>query len=109
MPDSVDLLIEAKWIIPVEPAGIVLENHSVAIDKGRIVAILQQSEADALFFSYPDKKSGKSHPHSGPCQPTYPCSNDTATRACGQLAPQQMDAKRSLAGRNKAPFYTIRI
>lgn len=49
MPDSVDLLIEAKWIIPVEPAGIVLENHSVAIDKGRIVAILQQPEEKFRF------------------------------------------------------------
>ena len=44
MPDSIDLLIEAKWIVPVEPAGTVLENHSVAVDKGRIVAVLQQSE-----------------------------------------------------------------
>jgi 5-methylthioadenosine/S-adenosylhomocysteine deaminase len=49
MPDPVDLLIEAKWIIPVEPADIVLENHSVAVDKGRIVAILQQSEGKIRF------------------------------------------------------------
>jgi 5-methylthioadenosine/S-adenosylhomocysteine deaminase len=50
MPDSVDLLIEAKWIIPVEPADIVLENHSVAVDKGRIVAVLQQSEGKIRFI-----------------------------------------------------------
>lgn len=49
MPAPVDLLIEAKWIIPVEPANIVLENHAVAIDKGRIVAILQQSEGKIQF------------------------------------------------------------
>jgi 5-methylthioadenosine/S-adenosylhomocysteine deaminase len=49
MPDPVDLLIEAKWIIPVKPADIVLENHSVAVDKGRIVAILQQSEGKIRF------------------------------------------------------------
>ena len=36
----VDLLIEARWIIPVTPAGCVLENHAVAIDQGRIVAVL---------------------------------------------------------------------
>ena len=49
MPDSIDLLIEAKWIVPVEPAGAVLENHSVAVDKGRIVAVLQQSEGKIRF------------------------------------------------------------
>ena len=49
MPSPIDLLIEAKWIIPVEPANSVLENHSVAIDRGRIVAILQHSEAIIRF------------------------------------------------------------
>ncbi|MFB0934300.1 MAG: TRZ/ATZ family hydrolase, partial [Propionivibrio sp.] len=50
MPLPIDLLIEAKWIIPVEPANTVLENHSVAIDQGRFVAILQHPEALARFI-----------------------------------------------------------
>ena len=45
----VDLLIEAHWIIPVKPVGTVLENYAVAVDKGRIVAIAQQSEARNTF------------------------------------------------------------
>jgi 5-methylthioadenosine/S-adenosylhomocysteine deaminase len=45
MKTPVDLLIEARWIIPVEPERAILENHAVAVDKGRIVAILQQSDA----------------------------------------------------------------
>ena len=49
MITPIDLLIEARWIIPVEPANVVLENHAVAIDKGRIVAILQQTEAHSRF------------------------------------------------------------
>jgi len=49
MTTSIDLLIEARWIIPIEPAGIVLENHSVAVDKGRIAAILPQDEAAVRF------------------------------------------------------------
>ena len=49
MNTPIDLLIEARWIIPVEPANTVLENHAVAIDEGRIVAILQQPEAHARF------------------------------------------------------------
>ncbi|WP_319239802.1 TRZ/ATZ family hydrolase [uncultured Propionivibrio sp.] len=46
---KIDLLIEARWIIPIEPAGIALENHAIAIDAGRIVAILQQSEAHRRY------------------------------------------------------------
>jgi len=49
MNTPIDLLIEARWIIPVEPANAVLENYAIAIDKGRIVALLQQSEARIRF------------------------------------------------------------
>lgn len=59
MPTTVDLLIEAQWIIPVEPANIVLENHSVAIDRGRIVAILQQTEANLRFAPKETKRLPK--------------------------------------------------
>jgi 5-methylthioadenosine/S-adenosylhomocysteine deaminase len=45
------LLIEPRWIIPVEPAGAVLENHALAVREGRIEAVLPSSEA-ARFSSY---------------------------------------------------------
>jgi len=35
-----DVLIHAKWIIPVVPAGLVLDNHVVAIKDKKIAAIL---------------------------------------------------------------------
>lgn len=41
----VDTLIHARWIIPVEPASVTYENHSLAIDKGRIVDLLPTAEA----------------------------------------------------------------
>ena len=41
----IDLLIEAEWVIPVQPHGLVLADHAVAVDRGRIVAILPQAEA----------------------------------------------------------------
>ena len=41
---TADLVIEAAWIIPVEPHGIVLENHAVAIADGKIVALLPRDE-----------------------------------------------------------------
>jgi len=46
---SADLLVSARWIIPVEPADSVLEHHSVAVSDGRILAILPAAEAEALY------------------------------------------------------------
>ncbi|HEC06515.1 MAG TPA: TRZ/ATZ family hydrolase [Thiolapillus brandeum] len=40
-----DSLIHARWIIPVEPASRVLEHHAVAIEQGRITALLPSQEA----------------------------------------------------------------
>lgn len=44
-----DLLIEAGWVIPVEPDGVVLEGHAVVVDKGAILALLPVAEARARF------------------------------------------------------------
>ena len=42
---SVDTLVEARWVIPVEPEGVVLEHHTIAIDGGSIQAILPHAQA----------------------------------------------------------------
>lgn len=44
-----DWLIEAGWIIPVQPAGLVLEAHALVIDGDRITAILPIEEARAHY------------------------------------------------------------
>ncbi|MFA7487884.1 MAG: TRZ/ATZ family hydrolase [Lysobacteraceae bacterium] len=44
-----DLLIEAGWVIPVEPHGVVLKDHAVAVSDGRIIALLPSHEARARF------------------------------------------------------------
>lgn len=44
-----DWLIEAGWIIPVQPAGLVLEAHALVIDGDRITAILPIDEARARY------------------------------------------------------------
>lgn len=49
MTTPVDLLIEARWIIPVEPDDTTLEHHAIAISNGRIVAILPTVEARTLY------------------------------------------------------------
>ncbi|MDY0073368.1 MAG: TRZ/ATZ family hydrolase [Thauera sp.] len=49
MRHAIDLLIVARWIIPVEPATLTLEDHAVAVDQGRIVAVLPAAEARSRF------------------------------------------------------------
>lgn len=56
MKIPVDLLIEARWIIPVEPAGLILEHHALAIDQGKIVALLPQRQAKEHYAPRLTKK-----------------------------------------------------
>jgi 5-methylthioadenosine/S-adenosylhomocysteine deaminase len=44
-----DLIVAPRWIIPVEPAGTVLENHVVVVSRGRIVALEERSSARARW------------------------------------------------------------
>ena len=44
-----DIIINARWVIPVEPAFTVLDHHSIIIAKGNIAAILPTAEADVRF------------------------------------------------------------
>ena len=47
--EEIDTLIEANWIIPVEPAEIVLNQHAIAIDQGIIKNILPIAEANQRY------------------------------------------------------------
>lgn len=47
--EAIDLLLEPRWLIPVQPASVVLENHAVAIREGEIVAVLPADEATERF------------------------------------------------------------
>jgi 5-methylthioadenosine/S-adenosylhomocysteine deaminase len=49
MTEAVDLLIRARWIIPVEPADTTLEHHAVAVHEGRIIAVMPEREARDRF------------------------------------------------------------
>ena len=44
-PSHADTVIFARWIIPVEPAHTVLEDHALAIAAGRIAAVLPAAQA----------------------------------------------------------------
>ncbi|ELQ16297.1 TRZ/ATZ family hydrolase [Xanthomonas translucens] len=49
IPESCDLLIEAGYVVPIEPHAVVLEDHAVAVRGSEIVAVLPRAEAQARF------------------------------------------------------------
>jgi len=48
-PEDIDLLIRPEWIIPIEPAGVTLSGHALAVRDGRILALLPDEEALQRF------------------------------------------------------------
>lgn len=49
IPESCDLLIEAGYVVPIEPHAVVLEDHAVAVRGSKIVAVLPTTEARTRF------------------------------------------------------------
>ncbi len=49
IPESCDLLIEAGYVVPIEPHAVVLEDHAVAVRGSEIVAVLPTAQARARF------------------------------------------------------------
>ena len=47
-PESVDLVIDARYIVPVEPAGI-LVDHALVVDGGRIVALAPSASVAGAY------------------------------------------------------------
>lgn len=47
--EHIDTLITARWVIPIEPAGHVLDDHAVAVHHGRIVAVEPVQQALQRF------------------------------------------------------------
>ncbi len=46
---KVDLLIQARWIIPIEPDSVTYKNHSLVINEGKIIDLLPSSIADQKY------------------------------------------------------------
>ncbi len=54
----VDTVIAARWIVPVEPAGRVLEDHALVIDRGRILDLCPTATARERY----DARSWETRP-----------------------------------------------
>jgi 5-methylthioadenosine/S-adenosylhomocysteine deaminase len=52
---TVDTLLHARWIIPIEPDSAILEFHSLVIDKGRIIDLLPTDQAQQRYQSHVSK------------------------------------------------------
>jgi len=46
---EVDLIIQARWIIPVEPDSVTYENHSLVVDNGKIIDLLPSSLVEQKY------------------------------------------------------------
>jgi len=47
--ESVDLVIEPRWVLPIAPANTILTDHAVAVTAGRIVAVAPSEQINASF------------------------------------------------------------
>ena len=47
--DSVDLVIEPRWVLPIAPANTALADHAVAVTAGRIVAVAPAEQINASY------------------------------------------------------------
>jgi 5-methylthioadenosine/S-adenosylhomocysteine deaminase len=45
-------LINARWVVPVEPAGVALERHAVAVRGGLVEAVLPSAQAAQRYADY---------------------------------------------------------
>jgi 5-methylthioadenosine/S-adenosylhomocysteine deaminase len=50
-PQTADLIITARWVVPVEPAGSVLDHHAVVVRDGGIVALMPAEDARKTYVS----------------------------------------------------------
>lgn len=46
---TIDTLLHARWVVPVVPAQAAYENYSVAINQGKIVAVLPTGDAKSQY------------------------------------------------------------
>src|SRR5262249_15409765 len=51
MSTPADVLIDARWIIPIRPSAQVLEHCAVVVEHGRIIDLLPQTEAHTKYIA----------------------------------------------------------
>ena len=54
---NVDLRLDARWVLPIAPPGL-LDQHSVMVSQGRIVAIVPSKDAERDYAAVFDSDVG---------------------------------------------------
>jgi 5-methylthioadenosine/S-adenosylhomocysteine deaminase len=54
--EKIDLLLSPRWIVPIRPRNLFLEDHSIAVQNGKILSILPTADALAKFSPATHKK-----------------------------------------------------
>ena len=50
-PAQVDLILRPRWMIPLAPGGVVLENHALIVHQGRIVALSPRETTSQYYLA----------------------------------------------------------
>ena len=100
-PRAVDLRIDARWIVPVEPAG-VLRDHALIVDGGRIVALVPSADADARLRAARARRRCPTHVLIPGLVNAHTHAAMTLMRGIADDVPLQALARASTSGRAKA-------
>lgn len=46
---TIDTVLHARWVIPIEPSGVAWDHHALAVDAGAIIDILPSAEAERRY------------------------------------------------------------
>lgn len=59
IPTTADSLLHPSWTVPVLPRGVILENHSIAIQEGRITAIAPREQMTGVSAGHEHELPGQ--------------------------------------------------
>jgi len=75
-----DLIIEAGWVVPVQPHGVVLENYAVVVSGDVIIDLLPASDSAKKIFRQENRFPPRGSVAAGPGECTYAQPDDTDAR-----------------------------
>jgi len=54
--ETVDLIIHARWLVPISPRNTVLEHYSLVIQQGQIIALLPQADVKQHYLANTEQR-----------------------------------------------------
>ncbi len=97
---TVDLRLDAGWIVPIEPAG-ALRDHALIVDAGRIVAIVPAAEADRDVHGARTRGTARARAAAGTRQRAHARGDEPLSRHRRRRAAQGLARAAHLAARSE--------